>query len=291
MTEGVLERLREDLVFADYVGFVHGGESLTSPLFFDVLAAIRKEKHGLPYTVHLLSNGMMLTPEAVHRFVELGGNSLSVSIDGATAASNDAVRAGGRFEVIVGQLRQVVRFRQDSGADLRIGISCVVLNSNLAELPAIADLAADIGVDWLKLEELVSKSEYARGQLPGDDDARAAVHHAIVRGKARGLVMVDHTAPPDVWRCRLDDAPAAREFLAADEFANRSRIDPCRAPWEHACIDPNGDVRIADFWGPVIGNLAAEDLASVWSGPLARTERLRALATRPCGARCPGCGR
>lgn len=291
MSEGVIDRLRADFAFADYFGFVHGGESLTSPRFFELLAAIRAEKQGLPYAVHLLSNGMMLTRETARRFVELGGTSVSVSLDGATALTNDAVRAGGSFDTITANLRAIVALRNELCADLRIGISCVVMRDNLRELEALADLAADIGVDWLKLEELVDRGPWARTQLPPEPDASAAVAAAMTRGRTRGLVMVGHVAPPPVWRCRIDDDPAAREFLAADELANRSRIDPCRAPWELACVDPNGDVRMGDFWGPVLGNVVGSSLAEAWSGPTARAERQRLARERPCGLACPRCAR
>ena len=46
MIQAVLDRLREDLAFADYFGFVHGGETLVTPSFFEALAAIQHEKAG-----------------------------------------------------------------------------------------------------------------------------------------------------------------------------------------------------------------------------------------------------
>ncbi len=291
MTEGVIDRLRGDLAFADYFGFVHGGESLASPLFFPLLEAIRQEKRGSPYVVHLLSNGMMLTREAVSRFVSLGGNSISVSLDGASASTNDSVRAGGRFDVIVANLRDVVRLRNETHADLRIGISSVVMTSNLGELGRLADLAADLGVDWIKFEELVSRGPFAAALMPDEMAARAAVRAAADRARSHGLVAVEHDAPPPVWRCKLDENAGARAFLEADEFANRSRIDPCRAPWELACIDPNGDVRMVDFWGPVLGNLVEDTLVAVWSSPTAAVQRQRHKLERPCGISAPRCAR
>lgn len=87
-----------------------------------------------------------------------------------------------------------------------------------------------------------------------------------------------------VWRCRLDAEPATARFRAADEFANRSEIHPCRTAWEHACIAPNGDVHLGEFFGPVIGNLAEERLDAMWNGAVARSERQRSIRGRLCGA-------
>jgi cyclomaltodextrinase len=285
LSDGVLDRLRDDFGFADYFGFVHGGESLVTPRLFELLAAIRAEKGPAPYVAHLLSNGMLLDEPVARRLVELGVCSISVSLDGASAGVNDAVRAGSSLARVVAQLRDIVAWRRSEGIDLRLGISCVVLRSNRHELGALCELAADVGVDWLKLEELAAKNDVARAELPRDEAALRQGSSA--RGRELGLGMVDHVAPPAVWRCRLDATPGIREFLLADEHANRSRIDPCRAPWEHACIGPNGDVRVADFWSPVVGNVMVEPLAAIWSGVAAGAERGRVAAGRPCGAR-PG---
>ena len=282
----LVDRLRDHLAYADYFGFVHGGESLVSPVLFEVLRAIRSARGGFPYVAHLLTNGVLLGERTAARLVEQGVTSLSVSLDGATARTNDAVRDGGRFDDVVANLRAAVRTRRTLGADLRLGISFVVLESNIDELDAFVDLAADIGVDWIKLEEAVGVNDFARRSLLRMERSpyRDRVARAAERGRTHGLVVVDHTAPPRVWRCRIADDDAMRAFLAADEFANRSDIHPCRAAWETACIEPNGDVRIGDFFGAALGNVAFDSLDELWTGAVARSERTRAQTTRLCGA-------
>jgi glycosidase/MoaA/NifB/PqqE/SkfB family radical SAM enzyme len=278
MTRAVLDRLLDSFAYADYFGFVHGGESLASPLFFDVLAAIREAVGRRSYGVHLLTNGLLLTADQTQKFIRSGGTSLSVSLDGATASTNDAVRGG--FDKVVAHIGDAVRVRRQMSSDLRIGLSCVVMGRNLNELAAFVELAARLGVDWVKFEELVVTGSYHEPPLAHLD----AVGEAMTRGKALGLVMVDHTCPPAVWRCRLEQDQVAAEFLAADEFANRSTIHPCRAPWDHACIDPNGDVHCADFFAPVVGNVMQQTLAEIWKEQAAQGERLRSKARRVCPA-------
>jgi len=285
LTHAVLDRLREDFCHASYFGFVHGGESLITPMLFDVLDAIRFARASAPTIIHLLSNGMLLTPRNTGRLIDAGVRSLSVSLDGATPKTNDAIRVGSKLDKIVEHLRAAVTMRAVRGADLRLGISCVVTSENLHELEAMAELAANLGVDWLKLEELVPSTEQARGMMldehaPG---VRDAIEAAVRSGTKRGLVVVDHTSPPRVWRCKLHESPAMASFLEADQFANRSEIHPCRTPWEQACIEPNGDVHVESFHGPVLGNIMAESLATLWNGTVARSERVRSRRERLCG--------
>jgi MoaA/NifB/PqqE/SkfB family radical SAM enzyme len=282
MSPAVLDALQGDLALGTYFAFVHGGESMTAPIFFDVLDAIRAARAGEPYVAHLLTNGLLFGPAAAERLVRAGVSSVSVSLDGATAATNDAIRVGGRFDDVTRRLGDVLAWRRGEGVDLRIGLSYVVLAPNVRELDAFVDLGASLGVDWIKLEEGVPATPFAKRSLVSCDapEVRAAIDAAIARGRARGIVMVDHTRDRPLWRCRLDDE--ARAFLEADEFANRSEIHPCRTPWETICVEPNGDVRAVDFFAPILGNVTRTPLAALWNEAEARAARDRSRLARIC---------
>jgi MoaA/NifB/PqqE/SkfB family radical SAM enzyme len=285
MTPAVLDALRDDLALADYFAFVHGGESLTAPILFDVLDAIRSARGAEPWTAHLLTNGVLLSPAIAERLVRAGVSSLSVSLDGATASTNDAIRVGSRFDEVVRRLGEVLAWRKGEAVDLRIGLSYVILAQNAHELDALVDLGARLGVDWIKLEEGVPATEFARRSLVscGAPQTRRAIDRALARGRERGIVMVDHTFDRAVWRCRLDREPEVRAFLEADEFANRGPIHPCRTPWETACVEPDGSVRAVDFFGPVLGNVVATPLRDLWNAPAAQEARERSRLARVCG--------
>lgn len=287
MTRAVIDALRPDLALGDYFAFVHGGESLTAPALFDLLEAIREARGAEPWVGHLLTNGVLFGPRAADRLVRAGVSSVSVSLDGATAETNDAIREGGRFDDVVARLADVVGWRRGEGADLRLGISYVILRQNLHELPALVELAARIGVDWVKLEEAAPATPFAERSLVACDDlaVRAAVRRAVDAGRARGLVMVDHTIDRPLWRCALDED--ARVNLEADEHANRGPIHPCRAPWDTACVEPDGAVRALEFFGPVLGDVTKTPLAELWNGPEARLARERSMLARRCGPQGP----
>lgn len=284
MTPAVLDALKGDLALGTYFAFVHGGESLTTPIFWEALAAIRQARAGEPYVAHLLTNGVLFGPSAAERLVRAGVSSVSVSLDGATAATNDAIRLGGRFADVARNVAETIAWRDGERIDLRVGLSFVVLRQNLGELDAFVDLAKELGVDWVKLEEGAPATDFAKRSLVTCDapDARAAIARAIARGRAHGLVMVDHTRERAVWRCKLDDE--TRAFLEADEWANRADIHPCRTPWETICVEPNGDVRAVDFFGPVLGNVVVTPVARLWNAPDAQGARDRSRGARICGA-------
>lgn len=287
----LLDALREPFAAADYVGFVHGGEALTAPVFPEVLRAVQRARAGRRADVHVLSNGLLLTADRARALVELGVTSVSVSLDGATAATNDRIRVGGAFADIVHNLREVARARAATGADLRLGVSTVLTTSNLPELPALGRLVVDLGLDWLKIEELFPCTPLARRELcfprePAVEAAVAALREALEGSR---VVLVDHRDPPRGCGCQGRADPALAAFRAADDFANRMRFHPCRAEWEQAAVDPDGTVHAVDYGGPALGTLAEASFLDLWNGPAARRARAAALARTGPGLRrqCP----
>ena len=280
LTPAVLDALDDAFTHADYLAFTHGGESLTAPILFDVLARFQRARARRPgrADVHLASNGMLLDGARVARLLDGGLSSLMVSIDGASAAVNDAMRVGGSLARVLDNVRGVLALRAQRGADLRVGLSAVIGRGNLHEVEALAELALRLGVDWLKLEETYPATPVARLDLvpPSHPGLRAAAARAAERLAQAGLVLVDHLAPPSGCACSGD--PAAVAFRAADDFANRAELAPCRAPWEQAAVDPDGTLRAVDHAQPGLGRLGEADFLALWNAAPAQRLRGQALA-------------
>lgn len=279
----VLEALAGGFAAADYIGFTHGGESLVSRALDPVLEAIARARGGRrPPDIHLATNGMLLTPARFGSLVERGVTSLMVSIDGATPATNDHIRAGASLERVLEHVRAALALRATMRADVRIGLSSVVGRRNLGELSALGRLARELGVDWLKIEETYPASAFARADLigPRDTGVTRAVKELRTELAGTRVVLVDHMSPPAGCRCDSADDPVLRAFRDADDYANRARFAPCRAAWSVACVDPDGTVRAIDYARTPLGNLREHSLAELWNGPVAQRARADALARR-----------
>ncbi len=275
----LLDALRDAFAAADYFAFAHGGESLTSPALFDVLAAIRRARAGRHHDAHLLTNGMLLRADTTSRLIDAGVTSIMISLDGATAETNDAIRAGGKIATVLANVRDAVRVRRERAADLRLGLSTVVGLTNVGELEDIAKLAVELGVDWLKIEETYPATPFAKRDLIEPRADRVVERMAAVRetlGRSN-VVLVDHLDPPHGCTCE-SASETLRAFRAADDFANRTQFHPCRAAWEQACIDPDGTVHPVDYFHPPLGSLHDAPFLEVWNSPAAQRIRARALA-------------
>jgi len=275
----LLDALDEAFSHADYVAFTHGGESLSAPGFPEVLRRIARARARRPgrADVHLVSNGTLLDEPRVASLVELGVTSIMISLDGATAATNDRIRVLGRFDRVVANIAAAVELRARTGADLRLGISTVVGASNVAELAALGRLCVELGVDWLKIEETYPATPFARHDLLAPDAAPVTAAMAALCETVAGssLVLVDHLAP--AAGCVCDGDPGVAAFRAADDYANRATFRPCRAAWEQAAIDPDGTVHVVDYAGAPLGNLLDAPLLALWNTAPALAARTRAL--------------
>lgn len=293
MRPWLAERLREPLGTARYVAFTHGGESLHSPMLRAVLEALHQARAGRTHRcdVHLLTNGMLLTEHATRELVGLGVTSIGVSLDGAQARTDDAIRLGGSFDEVVENLRAAVRVRREESADLRIGVSVVIGESNVHELPDFGRLALELGIDWLKIEETFPSTEFAARDFVRPDDPRVLTGMERLRGltAGTGLVIVDHLHAPHGCPCDARRNPALGAFRAADDFANRAQFLSCRMAWDQACVDPDGTVHAVDYLHPPIGNLHEETMLDLWNNETVRRIRREALVRYPREVReaCP----
>ncbi|MBL8633572.1 MAG: radical SAM protein [Myxococcales bacterium] len=279
MQPWVLDALEDAMASASYFGFSHGGESLMSAQFFDILRRIRRARRGQPYDVHLLSNGMLLDEATVAALIELGVTSLAVSLDGATEETNDEIRTGCDLGRVWHNLKHATALRRKLRADLRIGVSTVVMCQNLDELPKLAQQVCDLGLDWLKLEECYPVNRFAAQSLLRPDSRRVQAAVAAVKAivDPNGVVLIEHLHPPSGCPCQENTNPGLSEFRATDDFANRAQFRPCRMAWEVACVDPDGVVHAGDYAEPALGSLAVQSFVELWNGPRAVAQRRDAL--------------
>ncbi len=284
MGTDVLDALTPHLQHAAYVGLTHAGEPTLAPMLEPLLERLRKARRSRTTVVHVVTNGMALTER---RFLELAGkgiSSWSFSLDGDTAETNDTLRLGAKVVVLKQRLRRFVELRRSNGLDVRLGVSCTVTRSNVHEVAALAKFVTAAGLDWLKLEETFASNERAAEEARVTPQAvEQAVAEAALICAAHGVRLVDHTHPREVWKCRpAVMSEADQSFSSADDFANRVDVNPCRAPWQVVCVEPDGVVKPENFHQPGVGNLLDTDLQTLWNATPFVARREFSASQRRC---------
>jgi len=122
--------------FARPIIILTGGEPMLRPDIYDIAARAT----GLGMRVVMAPCGALIDDESAARILASGIKHISISLDGATAESHDAFRGvAGAFDA---SLRGIAAARR---AGLGFQINTTITKHNLAELPAILELAIELG--------------------------------------------------------------------------------------------------------------------------------------------------
>lgn len=114
-----------------------GGDCLLRPDIFDLVE--HATNLGVPVALSP-SVTPSLTPEMIDRILASGVKAVSISLDGAVAATHESVRGiPGHFEKTVQAIRAL------TAAGLTVQINTTVMRSNVDELAQIADIVASTG--------------------------------------------------------------------------------------------------------------------------------------------------
>lgn len=289
LTADVLAALKPHLAHARYVGLTHAGEPMLSSAFEPLLEAIAEvaPRDRRPI-VHLLTNGQAMTE---HRFLDVaarGVRSLSLSIDGMSEQSHDALREGSRVATLKERAAAWVRLREEHLLDVRLGAAWTVTSRNLGEVLEGVRFFADVGFDWMKLEEVFPLHDEAARWQPPPDGVRAVVGQALGLARSLGFRLLDHTQGHEVWKCGTPSGvrmtPDAARFAELDDYANRLDINPCRMPWEVVCVEPDGQVKPMSFHHLAAGTVLEHDLLELFDGRPFQGERIGSRQRRLCQA-------
>ena len=120
-----------------------GGE----PLLASHLTDRVREGVAAGLLVHLNTNGTLLDRSRAEALIDAGVSSVNLSMDGATEATHDRVRGPGNLTRALRGLEALVRARDQSGATLRILLTCVAGEANAHELIDLPRRARDLGAD------------------------------------------------------------------------------------------------------------------------------------------------
>jgi len=138
---GVVDELAAMQVFYVNIG---GGEPTLRPDFWELLDYCVESKVGVKFS----TNGSRITPAAAARIASTDYVDVQISIDGADAATNDAVRGPGSFGVATTAMQRLA----DAGfADFKVSV--VVTRDNVGQLDDFLALTQRYGAQ-LRLTRL-----------------------------------------------------------------------------------------------------------------------------------------
>lgn len=248
------------------------GEPMMHPQLFEMVTyAVRRD-----VTVTTNSNLTLMSHRRAEQCITSGLSVLHVSLDGATAASYEDIRLGGKFERVVDNIQKVCRAKNRLGSHTPLlRLIVVVMRRNLKELPDLVRLAHQCSIQSIFVQHL--SQEFGESSMP----ARYQPMQAFVQKET--LLGED---PHRVERY-FEAARSVAAELAVDLRLPRVQPASCarRSPSRHACDWPwtGSYVTYQGYAIPCcmiatpdrlhMGNMIDHGAETIWNGPQYRTFR------------------
>ncbi len=261
-----------------------GGDPLMRPDLFELIAHARAL--GLRVAVSPAVSER-LTDEVLGRLRDLGVAAVSVSLDGATAATHDAFRgAAGTFD------RTMATIRAGLAVGLRLQVNSTVTASNLTELPALFDRIVAAGVRTWEVFFLIATGRGSAVRSPTAEESEAVGQFLFDASRYGALIRPVEApfvrrilrergegVPPrggELYRRLADDLERRLgPPTSASSLAPRGTLDGDGILF----VGHDGTVFPGGFLPTALGNVRTDDLVAVYrNAPLLRAIRGRELA-------------
>jgi radical SAM protein with 4Fe4S-binding SPASM domain len=132
-----------------YLYFYFQGEPYLHPKFLELVKYAADKKI---YTV-TSTNGHFLTGRKAQETVASGLDRILISIDGTTQQTYEQYRIGGTLEKVIEGAKNLVKAKRDAGSSTpHIVFQFLVVRPNEHQIAEVKKLAAEIGVDEVKLK-------------------------------------------------------------------------------------------------------------------------------------------
>lgn len=252
----VYERLLQE-VRPVYVTLNGDGEPLLDPGLEEKIRAAKR----WGCAVAMPTNMTLLNRVRAPRLLESGIDLLTISLDGATGESYQAVRKGADFERVKANIRDLLdelRTREERKRP-RVNILLVLQRSNLFDIDAAVRLQEELGI---RIDVVPVK------YMNHDVIARECGVDREAVERLREMISFKLRRAVDERERRL-----RRQWLAAAE--NVAQVPPpgrvCLKPWTTAYVDSRGNVfpccLAVDAGGRLrMGNVREDSFVRIWHG-------------------------
>ena len=228
--------------------FIEGGEPLLRQDLFQLLELMQQKQ----LNVHLSTNGMLLTPQILTTLKRLGVK-VMISIDGATAATYEAIRNGANFERVVQAAHNCAK------EGILEAINFTILKTNFREIPGIFELVASIGASKITFIGLKPCQDYTE-ELLTPQEYGEAIELACQAAQKTGVEFFFDE--PFFWATvRERGIPAQMPAVGAGILVPSTTA--CIFG-EYLLIETNGDVKPCTFAPLVLGNVNEKPLGEIW---------------------------
>ncbi len=261
------------------LGFT-GGEPLLRKDIFQLLE--RSARGGM--ITHLNTNGTFLDEKAITTLLEIGIDSVNLSLDGVRRETHDRIRAKeGSYDEVLEAASTLIRLRSQKKKSLRLKLVLVVSKENAEEARGLVELRKELGADSIDF-------------IP--------VHDFDEPGSIRNRPKNQEEAKDDRFIEKTDQLISSLKSLVADEpidnsvphldlmrraFRGQKNPIACFAGYNSLAVDLYGRIFPCVPWSnadKVVGNVRETPLPKFWKSQEYAKRRAEVDACQDCYLNC-----
>ncbi|MDE2522377.1 MAG: radical SAM protein [Methanocorpusculum sp.] len=217
-----LQKLSPLFSHSEEITLMGWGEPTIHPDFTEILKYVDQ----FPLKKYFCTNGMKLD-ELTDAIFTYHVDIIAVSLDGSTSEMNDRIRKGGSFQKITESLRNIISIRNTRGLTAPyINFVFTAMKDNYHQIPEMIDLAADIGLDEVKVVYFTSfRSDLDSQTLFNmQDDVRAVFEQAAEKADSY-------------------DIKLKLPYIQGEDPVESEPHRPCYVGWRDLFIGSDGYIR------------------------------------------------
>lgn len=148
------------------------GEPMSHPQIFEIIRRIK----ALGMKVEMITNGSLLTEDAINKLIEIGLDTLFVSLDGPEEQIYNTIRKGADFVSVIDHIKALNRIKSERrSVTPRLGIEFVLMKSNVHKLGDMAKLISKLNASQFVVTNILPYNKEMKDEIVYDLEENASV--------------------------------------------------------------------------------------------------------------------
>lgn len=236
---------------------ITGGEPLMKEEMFPLMQYLESADEVV--SIDILTNGTLINGEVVGKIKQLNKiRCVQISLDGASSATNDAIRGEGVFDKVI----RAIRLLTDN--NIRVNLMFTLQRSNMNDIPELIDLATNEGISTLTVERFVPTGSglSMKDKLLESEEIKNVFGYISGRAdqnKVNGYDLISRSRP--LWILINDCVNNTTKEVNVSGFTGGI----CSAGLDGLCISPDATVLACRRLPIPVGNLQEDSIEKIWS--------------------------
>ncbi|MCF8079084.1 MAG: radical SAM protein [Desulfobacterales bacterium] len=232
---------------------VFGGEPFIRSDIFDIL----NEISSYPINLTINTNGTLIDEKIAEKLAPYRAG-FTISLDGSRPSVVEKIRGKGVFEKTLRAIELLTKLKKP------VLISTTVMGFNYLDIPAIAELGKELGVNGVRFNHLfyINNAECYMDSLAISANQAVDIVSMLedLEGRYGGFISGSFLQAMQFIK-EIKEGRKPEVFEPSERLA----ITPCGAGKTKCAIKPNGEVIPCELlWNTPAGNLRENSLAEIW---------------------------